>query len=40
LFDEGRFEGLEAYAIHNCTDRGMANQKIPRGSAVTYSGTI
>jgi len=40
LLDEGSFEELDAYVTHNCTDFGMAEQKIPGDGVVTGSGTI
>lgn len=40
LLDEGSFEELDAYVEHNCTDFGMAEQKIPGDGVVTGSGTI
>lgn len=40
LLDEGSFEELDAYITHNCTDFGMADQKIPGDGVVTGSGTI
>jgi len=40
LLDEGSFEELDAYVTHNCTDFGMADQKIPGDGVVTGSGTI
>ncbi|NJS14018.1 MAG: acyl-CoA carboxylase subunit beta [Sphingopyxis sp.] len=40
LLDEGSFEELDMYVEHNCTDFGMADQKIPGDGVVTGSGTI
>ncbi len=41
LLDEGSFEELDAYVTHNCTDFGMAEQKIPRRRrGHRFSGTI
>ena len=40
LLDEGSFEELDAYVTHNCTDFGMAEQKIAGDGVVTGSGTI
>ena len=40
LLDPGSFEELDMYVEHNCTDFGMAEQKIPGDGVVTGSGTI
>lgn len=40
LLDEGSFEELDIYVEHNCTDFGMAENKIPGDGVVTGSGTI
>src|SRR5690349_18533360 len=40
LLDEGSFEELDMYVEHNCTDFGMADQRIPGDGVVTGSGTI
>jgi len=40
LLDEGSFEELDTYVEHDCTDFGMADQKIPGDGVVTGSGTI
>ena len=40
LLDPGSFEELDMYVEHNCTEFGMAEQKIPGDGVVTGSGTI
>jgi len=40
LLDEDSFEELDMYVEHDCTDFGMAEQKIPGDGVVTGSGTI
>ncbi|WOE73998.1 acyl-CoA carboxylase subunit beta [Alterisphingorhabdus coralli] len=40
LLDPDSFEELDQYVEHNCTDFGMADQKIPGDGVVTGSGTI
>jgi propionyl-CoA carboxylase beta chain len=40
LLDEGSFEELDMYVEHNCTEFGMAAQKVPGDGVVTGSGTI
>jgi len=40
LLDEGSFEELDTYVEHDCTDFGMAAQRIPGDGVVTGSGTI
>jgi len=40
LLDEGSLEELDMYVEHNCTEFGMAEQKIPGDGVVTGSGTI
>jgi propionyl-CoA carboxylase beta chain len=40
LLDQGSFEEVDAYVEHDCTDFGMAEQRIPGDGVVTGSGTI
>ncbi|MDB5682606.1 MAG: carboxyl transferase [Sphingomonas bacterium] len=40
LLDEGSFEELDMYVEHDCTEFGMAGQRIPGDGVVTGSGTI
>ncbi len=40
LLDEASFEELDMYVEHNCSDFGMAAQRIPGDGVVTGSGTI
>jgi propionyl-CoA carboxylase beta chain len=40
LLDEDSFEELDTYVEHNCTDFGMAEQRIPGDGVVSGSGTI
>ncbi|MBB3763052.1 acyl-CoA carboxylase subunit beta [Sphingomicrobium lutaoense] len=40
LLDEGSFEELDMFVEHNCTDFGMADNKVPGDGVVTGSGTI
>ena len=40
LLDEGSFEELDTYVVHDCTDFGMEDQQIMGDGVVTGSGTI
>jgi propionyl-CoA carboxylase beta chain len=40
LLDPGSFEELDMYVEHDCTDFGMAAQRVPGDGVVTGSGTI
>ena len=40
LLDEGSFEEIDTYVVHNCVDFGIDTQKIPGDGVVTGSGTI
>src|SRR3546814_505402 len=40
LLDEGSFEELDTYVVHDCVEFGMEKQKIPGDGVVTGSGTI
>src|SRR5215208_8124737 len=40
LLDPGSFEEYDMFVEHNCSDFGMAEQKVPGDGVVTGSGTI
>jgi propionyl-CoA carboxylase beta chain len=40
FLDDGTFQELDAFVVHNCTDFGMDKQKIPGDGVVTGSGTV
>ncbi|MFZ5608419.1 MAG: acyl-CoA carboxylase subunit beta [Pseudomonadota bacterium] len=40
LLDTGSFEEYDMFVEHNCTDFGMAEQRVPGDGVVTGSGTI